>query len=386
MDGLVYLLEQALLRLPDRRDLADELLAFVERPSGRVEGSGAHDDLVCALALAAAALPGPGGFVSRGCGIDRLSRRHGTDARRFALPRAIACRKMSASPAQKRRRRNLYGRDVSLAGAAQRIEEQAPKDNQRLQNSLAALRDTLQGDAEKQEEDDEAPRRVRRGLRQAHRARATGWACSCTGSTASRVRREARADRPGRPGVRRAGRSQGRDRGSSTGARVKVNEAYAVVGVLPASGQGSVQKVADALSGWAAAAWATTRRAAMAASSFARRGAEGRPIKTGDEVRVDPTGRIALEHYEKQESRDYFLEEVPEIPWEKVGGQKEAIALIRDTIEHAPAPPGDLRAVRQEADQGHPALRPSRLRQDPHRQGDRVQPDEGVQQAASGTR
>lgn len=66
MDGLVYLFEQGVLRLPDRRDLADELLAFVERPSGRVEGSGAHDDLVCALALAACALPGPGGLVGVG--------------------------------------------------------------------------------------------------------------------------------------------------------------------------------------------------------------------------------------------------------------------------------------------------------------------------------
>ena len=65
-DGVVYLLEQGVLRLPDRRDLTDELLAFVERPNGRVEGSGAHDDLVCALALAAASLPGVGGGIYEG--------------------------------------------------------------------------------------------------------------------------------------------------------------------------------------------------------------------------------------------------------------------------------------------------------------------------------
>jgi proteasome-associated ATPase len=56
-------------------------------------------------------------------------------------------------------------------------------------------------------------------------------------------------------------------------------------------------------------------------------------VKGGDEVRLDPSGRIALEHYPRQETRDYFLEDVPEIPWEKVGGQDEAIRLIRDTIE-----------------------------------------------------
>ena len=56
-------------------------------------------------------------------------------------------------------------------------------------------------------------------------------------------------------------------------------------------------------------------------------------IRIGDEVRLDSTGRFAIEHQEKQESRDYFLESVPVIPWDKVGGQQEAIRLIRDTIE-----------------------------------------------------
>ncbi len=57
MEGLAVLLERAILALPDHRELVDELLAFVKRPSGRIEGSGSHDDLVCALALAANDLP-----------------------------------------------------------------------------------------------------------------------------------------------------------------------------------------------------------------------------------------------------------------------------------------------------------------------------------------
>ena len=120
--------------------------------------------------------------------------------------------------------------------------------------------------------------------------------------------------------------------GLSIGTRVKVNEAYAVVGTLPPSQSGSVIKVSDAMEDGRLRVGSDTpgsdgrlilRGAAIADTK----------INAGDEVRLDGTGRIALEHYEKQESRDYFLEKVPEIPWEKVGGQQDAIRLIRDTIE-----------------------------------------------------
>jgi hypothetical protein len=57
MEGLAVLLEKENLALPEHRELIDELLAFVEKPSGKIEGSGSHDDLVCALALAARELP-----------------------------------------------------------------------------------------------------------------------------------------------------------------------------------------------------------------------------------------------------------------------------------------------------------------------------------------
>lgn len=118
----------------------------------------------------------------------------------------------------------------------------------------------------------------------------------------------------------------------TTGTRVKVNEAYAVVGHLPPSPAGSFIKVSDAMadgrlrvgSGTPGTDGRLVLRSAALTDTV---------IKTGDEVRLDPSGRIALEHFEKQESRDYFLESVPEIPWENVGGQQEAIRLIRDTIE-----------------------------------------------------
>lgn len=117
-----------------------------------------------------------------------------------------------------------------------------------------------------------------------------------------------------------------------TGTRVKVNEAFAVIGFLPPSLNGGMIKVGEAL------ADGRLRVGSETPGADGRLVIRGEPIKEakinpGDEVRLDPSGRIALEHYEKQESRDYFLEQVPEIPWDKVGGQQEAIRLIRDTIE-----------------------------------------------------
>ncbi|MEA2553570.1 MAG: proteasome-associated ATPase [Fimbriimonadaceae bacterium] len=118
----------------------------------------------------------------------------------------------------------------------------------------------------------------------------------------------------------------------TTGTRVKVNDAYAVVGAMPAALGGGIQKVGE-----------TYEDGRIRVGSDVP-GAEGRVvsraeilketlIQAGDEIRIDPTGKLALEHFAKQESRDYFLEHVPELPWEKVGGQEEAIRLIRDTIE-----------------------------------------------------
>jgi proteasome-associated ATPase len=117
------------------------------------------------------------------------------------------------------------------------------------------------------------------------------------------------------------------------GTRVRVNEGYSVIGTLDSDADGRILKVADATED------GRLRIGSDVPGSdgrfiFRSDALAGAKIRAGDEVRVDATGRVALEHYEKQESRDYFLEQVPEIPWEKVGGQSEAIKLIRDTIEY----------------------------------------------------
>jgi len=117
-----------------------------------------------------------------------------------------------------------------------------------------------------------------------------------------------------------------------TGSRVRVNDAYAVVGELKPSSAGAIVKVGEILEG------------GRLRVGNEIPGSEGRivlrahalmdvDIKPGDEVRLEPAGKVAVEHYQHRESRDYFLEAVPELPWEKVGGQEAAIRLIRDVIE-----------------------------------------------------
>lgn len=119
----------------------------------------------------------------------------------------------------------------------------------------------------------------------------------------------------------------------AAGVRVRLNEAYAVVGIQPPAIGGPITKVSNALDDGRLRLGNDTP------------GSEGRlviraealkesAIQAGDEVRVEPSGRVAIEHFPKQEVKDYFFEDVPELPWEKIGGQKEAIQLIRDTIEH----------------------------------------------------
>ena len=96
---------------------------------------------------------------------------------------------------------------------------------------------------------------------------------------------------------------------------------------------------------------------------------------------MEPNFKVALEHFAAKEAQDYFLEEVPILPWSKIGGQEEAIGVIKDAIELPLLHPELVRPLRQAPAQGHSAVRPSRLRQDPDRQGDRLQSDAGVPRA-----
>ena len=116
------------------------------------------------------------------------------------------------------------------------------------------------------------------------------------------------------------------------GTRVRLNEAYAIVGLAPAFEQGSIVRVAEILSDGRLKIGGdqpgTESRLIFISDSLS-----SVKFHAGDEVRLDGTGRIAVEHFEKQENRDLFVENIPDITWEQVGGQPEAIRLIRETIE-----------------------------------------------------
>jgi proteasome-associated ATPase len=117
-----------------------------------------------------------------------------------------------------------------------------------------------------------------------------------------------------------------------TGTRVKVNEAFSVIGDMGPHPGGPLVKISEVVD-------ENRLRVSMDSqgmqSRIIYRGEDLReqPLKAGDEVRVEPNFKVALEHFPQAETREYFLEEVPVLPWEMVGGQEEVIGVIKDAIE-----------------------------------------------------
>jgi proteasome-associated ATPase len=115
------------------------------------------------------------------------------------------------------------------------------------------------------------------------------------------------------------------------GTRVLVNEAYVIVGDLGFETAGPVTKIAEVIgedrlrvgSEHGMQSMILERSSALAGST----------LKSGDEVRVDPNYRMALEMLSSTKSHEHYLDEVPELPWEKIGGQETALQAIKDAIE-----------------------------------------------------
>lgn len=212
----------------------------------------------------------------------------------------------------------------------EKIAEHAPVDNQRLQNAIAALRSALLGDLKDREEAERTLAEYEEAYNKLTApANRLGvflqWLEEKGGDKNALIavgdqEFVAQVD-PKTP-----------EGEMKTGTRVKVNDAYAVVGTLDVSGGGGITKVAEAFEDGRLRI-GNDMPGADGKIVIRSEALKDATIATGDEVRIDPTGRVALEHYTRKESRDYFLEEVPEIPWENIGGQDEAIRLIRDTIE-----------------------------------------------------
>lgn len=115
------------------------------------------------------------------------------------------------------------------------------------------------------------------------------------------------------------------------GTRVLVNEAYVVVGDLGYDFHGPVGKVNDVLKDGRL----RIGQEHGLQSVILQRCSDllAAAIKVGDEVRIDPAFRVAVELLATAGQREYYLEDVPELPWTAVGGQQAAIQAIQDAIE-----------------------------------------------------
>jgi proteasome-associated ATPase len=123
------------------------------------------------------------------------------------------------------------------------------------------------------------------------------------------------------------------------GTRVLVNEAYVIVGDLGYDLSGPVTKVTELIG--SDRLRVGTDHGLQSVVLQRCQDLMREVLKVGDEIRVDTNYRVAIEVLNRSKSDEYYLETVPELPWEKVGGQKEALTAIKDAIE-LPLLHGDL--------------------------------------------
>jgi proteasome-associated ATPase len=116
------------------------------------------------------------------------------------------------------------------------------------------------------------------------------------------------------------------------GTQILVNEAYTVIKALGYDRNGPVLKVAEILpDGRIRFEQDMGRQALILQRSSDLLGVD---LKAGDEVRIEPTHRIAIEKFENRQARTHLLDEVPSVTWEQIGGQHQAIDAIRKAIEY----------------------------------------------------
>ena len=103
------------------------------------------------------------------------------------------------------------------------------------------------------------------------------------------------------------------------------------------------------------------------------RAAAPRALKVGDHLLFDPRTQYAFEKMPKSAVEEVALEEIPDVTYDRIGGLGDQIEILRDAIE-LPYMHPDVFAEHSSPAEGHPALRPAWLRQDPDRQGGGEQP------------
>lgn len=116
------------------------------------------------------------------------------------------------------------------------------------------------------------------------------------------------------------------------GTQILVNDAYAVIKTVGYDRNGPILKLAEAMPDGRL----RFEQDAGRQSLVLRRSGDltGVDLQPGDEIRIDPSHRIALEKLEDRKTARHVLDEVPTVTWEQIGGQSEAIAAIRKAIEY----------------------------------------------------
>src|ERR1051325_3323381 len=115
------------------------------------------------------------------------------------------------------------------------------------------------------------------------------------------------------------------------GTRVLVNEAFVIVGDLGFETAGPVTKVTEVIGKYRLRVGSEHGTQSMVLQRSSE--LSGSTLKSGDEVRVDSNYRMALEMLSSTKSDEHYLDIVPELHWEKIGGQEQALQAIKDAIE-----------------------------------------------------
>lgn len=116
------------------------------------------------------------------------------------------------------------------------------------------------------------------------------------------------------------------------GTQILVNEAYAVIKTLGYDQNGPILKLAEAMpDGRLRFEQEMGRQSLILQRSTDLVSVE---LKAGDEIRIDPSYRVAIEKLGDRKASRHVLDETPKITWEQIGGQNEAIAAIRKAIEY----------------------------------------------------
>ena len=101
------------------------------------------------------------------------------------------------------------------------------------------------------------------------------------------------------------------------GTQILVNEAYAVIRTLGYDRNGPILKLTEAMAdGRLRFEQEMTRQ-----SLILRRSSDliGMELKPGDELRIDPSQRIALEKLGDRKAAKHVLDEVPNVTWDQIG-------------------------------------------------------------------